>query len=96
MTQFKTLAFSLLLGAFCLSLLGADCQSGEEEGETVPCETSDDCPTGIRCVFYDPCDRWDIDNGGDDDDSAEECPYTPDEQGYCQTDAWYDYFGGDE
>jgi hypothetical protein len=83
MTQFKTLAFSLLLGAFCLSLLGANCQSD------ATCETSDDCPTGVRCVFDDPCDRWEIENGGDDDDSAEECPYTPSEQGYCRTDAWY-------
>ena len=81
MTPFKTLSLSLLLGAFCLSLLGADCQSG------AACETSDDCPTGLRCVFDDPCDRWEIDNGGDDDDSAEECPYTPPEQGYCRTDA---------
>ena len=92
MTQLKILAFSFLLGAFCVVLMGADCQSEA----LIPCETSDDCPTGIRCVFNDPCDRWEIDNGGDDDDSAEECPYTPDEQGYCQTDAWYDNYGSDE
>ncbi len=77
-----------LLALCTLGLLGADCQ----DRRLIDCTSDADCPTGISCFFENPCDRWEIDFGGDDDDSAAECPHVdaPVEVGTCRTDAWSD------